>query len=268
MIKYRATFLILIVCILRLQAQDTVPHLKGRIDISITKGTMECNFTLSNIPKINDYYLRLNAGMIIRYIKNPNGTRPLNYDRSSQDTLSTGETHAWFLGAYNDIGKFLSPFYPIKLCWHVPGHRRFGQCCGLEGEYCVQWQHYRTDGSQSAWYPVLYDIKKDLKYDKVTYDLEVNCADCKTIYINGSDPVEGTHANLKSTQPQELTMFAGSYRMTAINGTYFLNPDMDDGQLKDFEATVHSYKSYFEKYLLIPYKGKLHIYKQPPGVKV
>ncbi|MBV9986758.1 MAG: hypothetical protein JO301_03710 [Chitinophagaceae bacterium] len=113
----------------------------------------------------------------------------------------------------------------------------------------------RTDGTQSAWYPILYDIKKDLTYDKVTYDIEVNCSDCKVIYVNGSEPVEGTHAVVKSAQPKDLTMFSGDFTAAAVNGTWFLNSGMTDDQLRSFEESIHRFKTYYESHLGIPYRG-------------
>jgi hypothetical protein len=114
----------------------------------------------------------------------------------------------------------------------------------------------RADGIQSAWCPILYDIKTDSRYEKVTYDLDVTCNDCNVIYVNGSQPISGTHAKVTSNTSQDLTMFVGDFRSVSINGSYFLNPDADDQQLTELEKTLHSYQNYLEKKLSIPYKGK------------
>ena len=255
MIKKITIFLALFVSIFQLHAQDTIPHLKGRVDISIAKGTFDCNFTLSNIPKINDYYIRLNTGMNIRFIKNGNGTNPLHFDKSLQDTMSSGESSAYFLPAYNDFGKFLPRTIQFSYVGMYPVITDTVSVVDWKGNIAFNGKTLRTDGFQSAWYPVLYDVKRDITYDKVSYEIEVNCLDCKTIYVNGNPPVEATHALFKTELPQELTLFSGNYRMVAMNGNYFLNPDMDDSQLKQFEEVIRSYKSYYEKNLLIPYKG-------------
>ena len=198
--------------------------------------------------------------MNIRYIKSLNGTAPLRYNRSTDDTLSTGEANAYFLKAYTDNGKFLPRGIRLSYVGMYPVFRDTGSFVDWKGNIAFNGKTVRTDGSQTAWYPVLYDIKKDLRYDKVTYDIEVNCPDCKTIYLNGSQPVEGTHAIFKSDSPQELTMFSGDYRMVAINGSFFLNPDLNDNQLKELEAIIQTNKAYYEKNLRIPYKGKCCLY--------
>jgi hypothetical protein len=255
MTRYHLTAVIVIFFTLHSHAQDSIPLLKGRVNISVTKGTIECDLTLSNIPKIPDYYIRLNSGMNIRYIRNPYGTGPLRYDKSNQDSLSTGESTAYYLTAYNATGKYLPRALQFSYVGMYPVIADTTSVEDWKGNIAFNGSTIRADGSQSAWYPILYDIKKDLKYDKLRYDIEVGCADCKTIYVNGSAPVEGTNARFKSDIPRELTMFSGNYRMVVMNGNYFLNPDMDDNQIKQFEETVQSYKNYYESHLMIPYKG-------------
>ena len=55
-------------------AQENTPFLKGKVEISIKEGTFDCDLTLSNIPKIKDYFIRLNSGMNILHMrsKKPN----------------------------------------------------------------------------------------------------------------------------------------------------------------------------------------------------
>ena len=267
MTKYRIIGFSLIICMLQSQAQDTIPILKGRVDISVTKGTFDCNFTLSDIPNIGDYYIRLNAGMNIRYFRNTNGFTPLRYNKSLDDTLSTGESSAYYLKDYNDRGKFLPRSIQVRYVGMYPVIADTASVVDWKGNIAFNGNTVRTDGSQTAWYPVLYDVKKDIAYSKVKYDIEINCVDCKTIYINGSAPVEGTHAVFKSNLPQELTLFAGIYKAVAINGNYFLNPDLDDNQLKELETIIRSYKNYYEKNLLIPYKGSAAYIQTTPVSK-
>lgn len=48
-----------------LKAQDSIPLLTGTVNISIKEGTFDCDLTLSNIPRIQDYFIRINSGMNI-----------------------------------------------------------------------------------------------------------------------------------------------------------------------------------------------------------
>ncbi|HYF32160.1 MAG TPA: hypothetical protein VD993_13650 [Chitinophagaceae bacterium] len=240
-----------------LYAQDTIPHLQGKITISVKKGTIECDLTLSNMPRLSDYYFRLNSGMNIRYIKNAEAaTSPLRYERSGQDTLSSGESSAYYIPAYNKSGKYLPYGVRFNYVGMYPVITDTTSVVDWRGNIAFNGTTLRADGIQSAWCPILYDAKTDTRYEKVTYDLDVTCNDCQVIYLNGSEPVAGTHARLKSTAPQDLTLFAGNFRYVSIGGSYFLNPDADDQQLTELGKALHSYQSYLEKNLAIPYKGK------------
>jgi hypothetical protein len=251
-----------------INAQDTIPHVQGKVTISIKKGTIECDLTVSNMPRLKDYYLRLNSGMNIRYIKNAEGPAlPLEYERSMHDTLSSGESIAYYIPAYNKSGKYLPHAVRFNYVGMFPVITDTTSAVDWRGNIAFNGTTLRADGIQSAWCPILYDVTTDTRYEKVTYDLDVTCNDCKVIYVNGSQPVSGTVAKLKSTLPQDLTMFAGDFRSVAVNGSYFLNPDADDQQLAELEKTLHSYQSYLENKIGIPYKGKVVYIQTTPVSK-
>ncbi|TDX00385.1 M1 aminopeptidase family protein [Dinghuibacter silviterrae] len=238
-------------------SQDTIPHVQGEVTISVKKGTIECDLTLSNMPRLSNYYLRLNSGMNIRYIKNAEGAAsPLPYDRSSQDTLSSGESTAYYIPAYNKSGKYLPHAIRFNYVGMYPVITDTTSVVDWRGNIAFNGKTLRADGIQGAWCPILYDATTDTRYEKVTYDLDVTCNDCQVIYVNGSQPVSGTHAHVISTASQDLTMFAGDFRSVSIDGNYFLNPDADDQKLAQLEKVLHSYQDYLEKKIGIPYKGK------------
>ena len=238
-------------------AQDTVPHVQGNVTISVRRGTIECDLTLTNMPRLTDYYLRLNSGMNIRYIKNAEGSlSPLPYERSLQDTLSSGESLAYYIPAYNQSGKYLPKAIRFNYVGMYPVITDTASVVDWRGNIAFNGTTLRADGIQSAWCPILYDVKTDTRYEKVTYELDVTCTDCKVIYVNGSQPVSGTHARVKSTASQDLTLFAGDFKSVAINGNYFLNADADDQQLGELERTLHAYKDYLAEKSGIAYRGK------------
>ena len=59
-----------------------------------------------------------------------------------------------------------------------------------KGNIAFNGETIRTDSFQTAWYPILYDIEKDKRHDAITYNIEVTCLDCKSIYVNGSKPYQ------------------------------------------------------------------------------
>ncbi|KQM69417.1 hypothetical protein ASE74_05305 [Pedobacter sp. Leaf216] len=238
-------------------AQDTIPHIKGKLTISVKKGTFECDLVISNMPRLKDYFFRLNSGMNIRYIKNdePN-MLPLEYEKSLSDTLSSGESSAYYIPSWSASGKYLPYSVRFNYVGMYPVITDTSSVSDWRGNIAFNGTSLRVDGIQSAWCPTLYDVSTDKRYEKVTYDLNITCNDCKVIYVNGSDPVYGTSANVKSDSPQDLTMFAGDFKSTDINNKYFLNPDGDDALLTNLEKELRSYQEYLQKKLNIPYKGK------------
>jgi hypothetical protein len=255
--KYIVGLLVSSLTSITIHAQDTIPHVQGRVMISVKKGTIECDLTLSNMPRLNDYYFRLNSGMNIRYIKNAEPSMsPLQYERSLLDTLSSGESLAYYIPAWNECGKYLPHAIRFNYVGMYPVITDTTSVVDWRGNIAFNGTTLRADGIQSAWCPILYDVKTDTRYEKVTYDLDVTCNDCEVIYINGSQPISGTHAKVTSNTSQDLTMFVGDYKSVSINGDNFLNPDADDQQLTDLDKTLQSYQKYLEKKLAIPYKGK------------
>ncbi|MEZ4920236.1 MAG: hypothetical protein R2792_14120, partial [Saprospiraceae bacterium] len=239
-------------------AQDTIPHVEGSISISIKKGTIECDLTLSNMPRLSEYYLRLNSGMNIRYIKigEPFNTQ-LKYENSLHDTLSSGESTAYFIPQPgNSEKKYLPNTIRMNYVGMYPVFSDTSCIQDWRGNIAFNGTTLRADGLQSAWCPIVYDIKTDTRYDQVTYDLDITCPDCKVIYMNGSEPVSGTHAKVRSNNPQDLTLFAGDYEYATANGSYFLNLDATDEQLTMLGTTLQSYQDYLEEKTGISYKGK------------
>jgi hypothetical protein len=220
------------------------------------------------MPRLSDYYLRLNAGMNIRYIKNAEASMlPLQYERSLQDTLSSGESLAYYIPSWNVSGKYLPHAIRFNYTGMYPVITDTTSVVDWRGNIAFNGTTLRADGIQSAWCPILYDVKTDKMYEKVTYDLDITCNDCKVIYVNGSQPVTGTNARVKSATSQDLTLFAGDFRSVSINGNYFLNPDADDQQLAELEKTLDSYQRYLEKKTGIPYKGKVTYIQTTPVSK-
>jgi hypothetical protein len=250
--------------------QDDIPVLKGTVNISVAKGTIECNLILSNVPRINDYVIRINSGMNMRYFRSVDKGFLIGYDKSFTDTLSTGESSAYYFSDNTGKGKFLPKaiqfryvgMYPVILDTIKEYSRN-----DWKGNLAFNGYSVRADGNQSCWYPVLYDIKKDKAISKLKYDLEINCPDCNTLYVNGCLPVKGPKAHFKSDAPLEISMFCGNYRTANIDGTYILNPDMNEGQIKMFGAVTNSYKKYYEDKLLVPYKKAITYIQTTPTSK-
>jgi hypothetical protein len=238
-------------------SQDNAPHLKGKVNISIKEGTFECDLTLSNIPRIKDYLIRLNSGMNLLHIrsKKPNNF-VLGYDKSDKDSTSTGESSAYYFPGNAKNTKFLPEELQFRYVGKFPVANdtidNFSKQ-DWKGNIAFNGMSVRSDGSQSAWYPIIYDAKKDIAYDRVVYDVEFNCADCSTIYVNGNKPVSSNSAHLISNEPQEMALYFGNYDVVDDGNIAILNPKFPDEKIKQFSILVSSYKKYYEQKLNIKF---------------
>lgn len=237
-------------------AQEVAPLLTGTVNISVTKGTMECDFKLKDMPPINNnYVIRINSGMNIHYFRNVESNINIYYDTDTKDTLSSGESIAYFFPDNHNKGRFLPQELELKYVgmYPVADSVRGYMVQDWKGNVAFNGYSVRADGYQSAWYPVLYDNKKNQLYDKVRYDINITCDDCTTLFVNGSKPVTAKSANFKSDKPNELAIYCGKFDVADVNGTWILNPDMNREQQQEFLNIVNSYKRYYEQNLGIKY---------------
>jgi len=249
-------------------SQEKAPLLTGKVKISIKEGTFDCDLTLSDIPRINNYFLRINSGMNMLNFKSKSPDEFLIYwDKSLYDTTSTGESNAYYFPDNTRKGKFLPGNVQFKYVGKFPvvkdtieNYSKFD----WKGNIAFNHNSVRADGRQAAWYPVLYDIELDKAYEKVRYDVEIICEDCNTLYINGSIPVKSSSSRFKSETPQELSLFCGNYNFSNVDNTFILNPDINENQIKEFSNLINSYKKFYTGKLNIPFKQAITFVQTTP----
>ncbi len=252
-------------------AQKKIPVLTGKVKISISEGTFECDLTLSDIPRIKDYFIRLNSGMNILHIRSKKPDDFLiNYSKSCKDSLSTGESNAYYFGENSGKGKFLPESIEFKYVGKYPVVKdTIDNYCRKDWKGNIAFNQYsvRSDGLQSAWYPVLYDVTNDKVYEKVKYDIELICPDCSVLYVNGSAPVKSHSYNFKSDTPQELALFCGNYNFSKYKDTFFLNSGLTEAQIQNFGKLIESYKSFYAQNLKIPFDQSVCFIQTTPVSK-
>jgi hypothetical protein len=242
-------------------AQENPPTLSGKVKISIIEGTFECDLTMSNIPPVQDYLIRLNAGMNLLHIKSlkPNEFVIIE-DKSRNDSTSSGESSAYFFPDNTGKGKFLPDELQFKYVGKFPvvtdtivNYSR----ADWRGNIAFNGYSVRAEGVQGAWYPYLYDAKNDVTYEQMNYNINIECVDCSTIYMNGNKPIHAQKATFKSEKPYELSLFCGNYEYIDDGNLLLLNPTFTQNDIDDFSKLVGSYKKYYE--------GKLNItFAEPP----
>ncbi len=239
--------------------------IKGKVDISITKGTIQCDLTVTNLPRLHNYYIFLNSGLNIRYFRNLEDNYNYRYRKRFGDTVPY-ECFGYYFPDSTGEAKFLPKAFQISYTGAFPVIPDTFKSSGTgdwKGNIAFNGKTIRAT-EQSAWYPILYDITKDNKFTKVAYDIEVTCNDGDAIYLNGCAPVKGTSAHFKSDSALELLLFAGNYKIDSANSTYFLNTDMTQEQFNEFGKMTDSYKKYYAKNLGIPYSYNITYIQTTP----
>tara|TARA_A100000171_G_scaffold51674_2_gene66726 strand:- start:37 stop:1524 length:1488 start_codon:yes stop_codon:yes gene_type:complete len=252
-------------------AQENSPLLTGKVEISIEEGTFDCDLTLSNIPNINDYFIRLNSGMNILHMrsKKPNDFL-IYFSKSLSDTTSTGESTAYYFKDNSGKGKFLPEYIQFKYVGKFPVVNDTIENYSRKdwkGNIAFNQNSVRSDGRQSAWYPILYDITNDKDLHLVRYDIEISCKDCNVLYINGNPPIKEKIVDFKSNTPRELTLFCGDYDFTNIDETYILNSNFNESETKKFSELINSYKKFYADKLNIPFKQPVSFVQTTPTSK-
>jgi hypothetical protein len=252
-------------------AQDSIPLLQGTVSISIKDGTFDCDFILSNIPRIKNYFIRINSGMNILNFRSLEPNNFLIYfNKSLNDTMSSGESIPYYFADNTGKGKFLPDKIEFKYTGKYPVVKDTIKDYSVEdwkGNIAFNGYSVRADGMQSAWFPVLYDIDKDFAYYEVKYDIIVNCKDCNNLFINGSTPKTGNSAKFKSDVPVQPLLFCGNYKVVNSNGTYVLNPDINETQIERLGKNTNWYKNFYEEKLRIPYKKSITYIHTTPTSK-
>jgi hypothetical protein len=251
LLLFSSVFLIVI------DAQENAPTISGKVKISIIEGTFECDLTMSNIPPIQDYLIRLNAGMNLLHIKSlkPNEFIIIE-DKSRNDSTSSGESLAYFFPDNTGKGKFLPDELQFKYVGKFPvvtdtivNYSR----ADWRGNIAFNGYSVRAEGIQGAWYPYLYDAKNDVTYECMNYNIEIECIDCSTIYLNGSKPIHAQKSSFKSEKPYELSLFCGNYEYIDDGNLLLLNPTFEKKDISNFSSLVAQYKKFYEEELNIKF---------------
>ena len=229
--------------------------LSGIIEISIKNGTIDANFQLENIPKLNDYLIHLNSGFNIQYFRNEKDDLNYIYEKS-YDTQYSEESFGYFFRDETTKSKFLPDTVKFKYTGKFPVITDMNKASDRgdwKGNIAFNGKNIRTDGFQTAWYPILYDIEQDKRYDEVTYDIKVACLDCKSIYVNGSKPISSNHGIFKREKPTSLTLFAGDYDIGKHKNNYYLNSHLSIQQMFELGKMTSTFEKYYQEKLSIPY---------------
>lgn len=233
------------------------PHITGTVTISIEKETIECDFKYSNLPRYSSIMLFRGIGK--PRIEDENGKKlslkKSDYLFGNNQYLFSKRDKA--LGAfsvkYNYRHNFIFKMIAKKKDW-------MGNMAFTDSSLRASWS--------TAWYPILYDTANAIFYSEFTYDIRIECKDCKTIYLNGSLPVSNTIADFKSDTPVPLLLYAGAFDFRVNEGRLFVNSPFSPDMEKSINEYIKSVETFYEDKLQIKYSANVSIvYARPTNKK-
>ncbi len=218
------------------------PHLKGKLTVSVKDGTIDADITISNIPKSSRYGFQLNAGLNVKGVTHPTHNTNYAYDREYQNKFYESFS-------YSIPGNKAAELYqPESLNWRYSGKfpvysDNYKSRSDWKGNVAFNGMSLRADGMQTALFPIYYDANADKLYKEVTYDLQIDCADCSSLFINGSSPVRKASHRFVSNKPAEPMMYLGEFDFIEVQGNRVLNPLISAERIERGLKVVSQYKS-------------------------
>ncbi|CAM4391889.1 gluzincin family metallopeptidase [Flavobacterium terrigena] len=242
-----------------------IPHLTGEVKVSILNGTIESDLEYSNLPSLKNYSIFLNTGLNIKYFRNAEDNANYGFKKEYNNGIKS-EAFQYYFPANDNKSKFLPNKFKINYVGKFPvinDTLKSSNTGDWKGNIAFNSESIRAT-EQSVWYPILYDIENDVEINNITYDITINCIDCKSIYLNGSEPIRGNVANFKSEKPITMMLFAGLFDFTKNKKTYFINTDLNSEQETVLANWTDKIISFYESKLKIPYGNPVtYLYTTP-----
>lgn len=240
-------YCLLLIVLVATIGKGQTPHLSGEVTISMTSGLIEAQLEVTNLPRLKDYSIWLNTGFNVQYFRNE--AENVNYyARKYYTPDTTAEAFQYYFPASDGKERFLPDRFTIRYKGAFPiisDTLKAYEWGDDKGIIAFNGKTLRAS-EQTAWYPILYNRTNGIKIGNYTFNITVNCPDCKTIYLNGASPQQATQATFASRLPVPMLLFAGNYEFYQINQTYFLNSRLSKEQARAFEDWVGRIKRFYE----------------------
>lgn len=211
----------------------------GNLRVDIATGRVDGQVCTSKRPSGFADAFVLNVGLNVVSVTDGDG-HPVSYDGWAEPTID-GEARVYAVAEA-----------PATLCVRYvgafavyPGHDAPGDFKGL---MAFNGDSFRFS-EQSAWLPMPYDAKAQVRQDDGTYELDVVCDACRFIYITGSEATVGTKAHFHSDVPRPMLVFGGTGPITKTANATILNETVQDAEANAISDLVGKIKNYYQGYL-------------------
>ncbi|MGF6417225.1 hypothetical protein ABH900_000686 [Stenotrophomonas sp. AN71] len=223
-------------------AQVATPLTTGSVRLDIATGRVEGDVCLSNSPANAQGHFVLNAGLNVAQVIDGEG-KPVGFD-------------GWYAPGVDGEARVYTLAEPIaKICVQYvgafplyPKHDALGDFKGMMA--------FNGDSArfteQSAWLPQAFDPKARVRSSQSRYDLQVDCAGCRFLYLNGSPAIEGAQGRFRSDTARPILLFGGSGPTTRTAQVTILNETLPTAKVDALSSTVQKVADVHSRYMGVP----------------
>lgn len=223
-------------------AQPAAPLTTGSVRLDIVSGRVEGEVCMSNLPAESRGAFVLNAGLNVARVTDGEG-KPVGFD-GWYDPGVDGEARVYTLAeptttlCVQYVGAF--PLYP-----------KYDALGDFKGMMAFNGDSARFT-EQSAWLPQAFDPKARVRSSQSRYDLQVECAGCRFLYLNGSPAIEGARGRFRSDNARPILLFGGSGPITRTAQVTILNETLPTAKVDALSGTVQKVADVHSRYMGVP----------------
>ncbi len=239
----RNLFFCLLICFWQIAAAQS-SHIEGSVMLDLQRKTLTCEWTYSNLPE--RFALALNRDFGKPVVKDESGN--IIQLKRLKDKGKTTEARQYALtpGTYQRL--------------YITYKGKPGLINRIVAKNIADWKgniafngYSLRASEQSAWYPLLYDTEQDKLYDNFTYRVDLQCNECKSIYLNGAPPQRGPSGVFASETAVPLLLYAGQFDFRQRGENYYINSPLSEKQEIILNEHTEKVKRFYELKLNIPY---------------
>lgn len=222
----------------------SVPRVTGWIEVDPATGFLSGDICITAPVSAMNGAILLNRGLNVRGIRNAVTGVPLPFG-GYYDARNLGDATPYEVNdGAADQGVCVSYVGAFPVIRVDAGERTTDD---WKGNIAFDGKTVRAT-EQTRFYPILRDAA-GIEHQQVTYDVEVRCIGCKSIFWNGSPPVVSDRARFTSDRPRALMLYAGDLPFSTIDGVHFVGAEVSADAAAFIRTSFASIARMHEDYL-------------------
>jgi hypothetical protein len=220
----------------------STPLTTGSVRPDIASGRVEGDVCVSNRPAGSLNTFALNAGLNVTRVTDGDGA-PLDFE-------------GWYAPGVDGEARVYTVAKPsatlcVQYVGAFPVYARHDAPTDFKGLMAFNGDSARFT-EQSAWLPQAFDPKARVRSSESRYDLQVGCAGCRFLYLNGSPAIEGAQGRFRSDKARPILLFGGSGPITRTAQVTILNETLPTAKVDALSSTVQKVADVHSRYMGVP----------------